>query len=173
MARHVFALYEMKSAKISECPCSLSHEITFLLLPCSFFCWVITITEALPLIDSTLQSISRWPGFPDFCFPSFWDDASLMMTLPYGYCHRHLIFRVQLLERKVPFCSQGPFPVLGFSFDPLTGYRDYMLLITSFYQALTASYIQSFIIYLFSTLSGKTIIFPWICLKHSLVTDPL
>lgn len=54
-----FGSYIMKSAKSSECPFSLSHYITFLLLIYSLFYQVITIIEVLLSIDFTLESIFR------------------------------------------------------------------------------------------------------------------
>lgn len=44
---------------------------------------------------------------------------------------------------------------------------------TSFHQALPASLLQSTIVFLFSTLLGKPVIFSWLCLKLSLVADSL
>lgn len=95
------------------------------------------------------------------------------MTSPYGYCHQVFDISGLTLREKITFLFPGAISCIEYSLWLLTGCRDYVLLITSFHQAPMASYIQSTIINLFCTLSGKPIIFPWICLEQSLVADLL
>lgn len=112
------------------------------------------------------------PWFLFFLFSTFWDNTSPMMTSPYGYCHQVAISSLSFRE-KITFLFPGVISCIEYFLWHLTGCRDYMLLITSFHQALVVSSTQNTIIYLFSTLSGRPITFPWICLEHSLVAEPL
>ena len=116
--------------------------------------------------------MTRIPWLIFFLFATFWDNTSPMLTSPYGYCHQVAISSLSFRE-KITFLFPGVISSTEYFLWHLTGYRDYMLLITSFHKALVASFIPNSIIYLFSTLSGRPITFPWICLEHSLVAESL
>lgn len=95
------------------------------------------------------------------------------MTSSYGY--HHWVFDISGLtfKERITFLILGVISYIEYFLWPLTGCRDYVLLVTSFNQAHMLPYLQNTILSLVSTLSEKPIIFPWICLEHSPMADPL